>query len=75
MGGGGKHYRAPQPQQVKAVEIPAPSPVEADKSVKQASDEERRRRASAVSHSKTILTSGSGLGDTANSQKKTLLGG
>lgn len=72
MGGGGKHYRAPA---VQEVEIPAPQPVEADKSVKQAADEERRRRAGALSHSQTILTSGSGLQDTANSQKKTLLGG
>lgn len=70
MGGGGKHYSAPA-----AVEIPAPAPVEADTSVKQAGDEERRRRASAYGHSKTVLTSASGLESTANSQKKTLLGG
>lgn len=72
MGGGGKHYSAPE---VKEVEIPAPAPVEADKSVKQAGDEERRRRASAIGHSQTVLTSGSGLAGAANSQKKTLLGG
>ena len=36
MGGGGKHYSAPAAE----VEIPAPAPVEADKSVKQAGDEE-----------------------------------
>lgn len=71
MGGGGKHYSAP----VKEVEIPAPAPAEADKSVKQAGDEERRRRASAVGHSQTVLTSGSGLASAANSQTKTLLGG
>lgn len=72
MGGGGKHYSAPQ---VQEVEIPAPQPVEADKSIKEAADAERRRRAGAASHSQTILTGGSGLGDTANSRKKTLLGG
>lgn len=71
MGGGGKHYSAPAAE----VEIPAPAPVEADKSVKQAGDEERRRRAGALGHSKTVLTGGSGLESSANSQKKTLLGG
>lgn len=72
MGGGGKHYSAPAAAEV---EIPAPAPVEADTSVKQAGDEERRRRASALGHSKTVLTGGLGLESTANSQKKTLLGG
>lgn len=71
MGGGGKHYSAPV---VQEVEIPAPAPVEADESVKKAGDEERRRRAGAFGHSKTVLTSGSGLTSPANSQKKTLLG-
>ncbi len=71
MGGGGKHYSAPVAQEV---EIPAPAPVEADQSVKEAADEERRRRAGAFGHSKTVLTSGSGLTSPANSQKKTLLG-
>lgn len=74
MGGGGKHYSAPAAP-VQEVEIPAPAPVEADKSVKQAGDEERRRRASAYGHSKTVLTGGSGLESTAVSQRKNLLGG
>lgn len=70
MGGGGKSYKAPE---AKPVEVPAPAPVEADQSVKQAGDDERRRRASAGTQ--TVLTGGSGLGTSANTQKKTLLGG
>lgn len=74
MGGGGKRPN-PMPAPAAAVEVPAPMPTMADESVKQAGDEERRRRANAVGHSDTVLTGGSGLGSTANTDKKTLLGG
>ena len=72
MGGGVKSYSAPA---AAPVEVPAPAPVEADQSVKDAGEEERRRRASATGHSQTVLTGGSGLMSSADSQKKTLLGG
>ena len=74
MGGGGKRPN-PMPVPAAAVEVPAPMPTMVDESVKQAGDEERRRRANAVGHSDTVLTSGSGLATTANTDKKTLLGG
>lgn len=72
MGGGGKHYSAPD---MPPVEVPAPAPIEADKTVKEAGDEERRRRAGAYGSSQTVLTGGSGLMSSAGTQKKTLLGG
>lgn len=72
MGGGGKNYSAPT---VTPVEVPAPAPVEADQSVREAGEEERRRRASAFGSSQTVLTGGSGLTAKAQTDKKTLLGG
>ena len=70
--GGGKGSGAPQ---VEAVEVPAPLPTLADEGVRDAGNEERRKRASALGQKSTVLTGSSGLSGVANTSKKTLLGG
>lgn len=70
-GGGGK-----KPKMPKIPEVPPPpeAPNQVDESVRQAGNDARRQRAAATGRSNTILTSGQGLADGAQTQKKTLLG-
>ncbi len=71
-GGGGSKPKAPKVE-------PAPvapaivAPIEADASVQEASDQERKRRKAASGRSDTILTRGLGVaGDAATGGKKLL---
>lgn len=50
------------------------SPIDADTSAASAGDEERRRRRAASGRSDTVLTSGSGLSEQAQTGGKKLLG-
>ena len=69
---GGKGPNLPQPEPVS---IPAPLPTLVDDTVRQSGDDERRRRANASGRQSTVLTGSTGLASTANTAKKTLLGG
>lgn len=73
-GGGGKGGSTPEYEAPPVVaELPEP-PQQADTSVREAGDLERRQRRAAMGTSSTILTGGAGLLDAASTNKKTLLG-
>ena len=75
MGGGGGKGSKPKAPVVEPVEIPAPLPTLVDEGVRDAGEEERRKRANALGKKSTVLTGASGLSSSANTSKKTLLGG
>jgi hypothetical protein len=71
--GGGSVPSAPAP--VPAPAIPTlTAPIEADASSARAAEDERKRRAAASGRSDTVLTSGTGLTNPAQTTGKTLLG-
>lgn len=70
-GGGGKSPSVPDPE---PIEVPAPAPNPVDTSAQEAGNNERRQRAAARGHSASVLTKATGLGDTATTSKKNLLG-
>lgn len=72
MGGSSKSVSTPE---VATVEVPAPLPTLHDEATAEAADDARRRLAASQGHSATILTGSTGLTSTANTDKKSILGG